>query len=36
MKSATSVRITLAWALVGVPLIYGVIVTLGKVGALFS
>ncbi|MFP7759803.1 hypothetical protein [Marisediminicola sp. LYQ134] len=35
-SGATTAKITVAWALVGVPLLYGVIVTLTRVTALFT
>ena len=32
----TKLRLTIAWALVGVPLLYGVTLTLTRVSALFA
>ena len=32
----TTLKITLAWALVGVPLVYGIVRTLSRVTALFG
>jgi len=32
----TAARIVVAWALVGIPLLYGVIVTLTRVATLFT
>ena len=35
-SGATKAKITVAWALVAIPLLYGVIVTLTRVTALFA